>query len=220
MMREMQRGNDRAMQNIETIPGGFNHLRRMYTDIQEPMMDASLEQARSMQGQGGAAQSQYASLLEQNPPPQSAPNTSALPNPWLPASQQVPQSTAPATQPSQPGQQPQQPGQPQANPFASLFGAPPAGQADANPFAATGVPPATAANMLNDPFMRQMMQTLMSNPDFVEQMMTQNPQMRQMLEENPEMRARLRDPAFLQTLSDPNTLQAMMQFQSTLQQAG
>jgi len=43
MMREMQRNTDRAMQNIEMLPEGFNHLRRMYTNIQEPMMEASLE---------------------------------------------------------------------------------------------------------------------------------------------------------------------------------
>jgi len=67
VMREMQRGNDRAMQNIETIPEGFNHLRRMYTNIQEPMMD-SLDQART-QTSGTAPNNPYSSILENNPPP-------------------------------------------------------------------------------------------------------------------------------------------------------
>lgn len=29
---------------FQSLPGGFNALQRMYTDIQEPMMDAAQEQ--------------------------------------------------------------------------------------------------------------------------------------------------------------------------------
>lgn len=35
---------DRAMSNLESIPGGYNALRRMYTDYQEPMLNAAQEQ--------------------------------------------------------------------------------------------------------------------------------------------------------------------------------
>ena len=31
---------DRALANLETIPGGFNHLRRMYHTLQEPLDSA------------------------------------------------------------------------------------------------------------------------------------------------------------------------------------
>lgn len=31
---------DRALANLETIPGGFNHLRRMYHTLQEPLESA------------------------------------------------------------------------------------------------------------------------------------------------------------------------------------
>jgi ubiquilin len=41
MMREMQRTNDRQMSNIEAHPEGFNALRRMYEDVQEPMYEAA-----------------------------------------------------------------------------------------------------------------------------------------------------------------------------------
>ena len=32
------------MSNLESIPGGYNALRRMYQDIQEPMLNAAQEQ--------------------------------------------------------------------------------------------------------------------------------------------------------------------------------
>ena len=32
------------MSNLESIPGGYNALRRMYHDIQEPMLNAAQEQ--------------------------------------------------------------------------------------------------------------------------------------------------------------------------------
>lgn len=44
MMQEMMRNQDRALSNLESIPGGYNALRRMYTDIQEPMFSAAREQ--------------------------------------------------------------------------------------------------------------------------------------------------------------------------------
>lgn len=47
MMQEMMRNQDRALSNLESIPGGYNALRRMYTDIQEPMLNAAQEQVTS-----------------------------------------------------------------------------------------------------------------------------------------------------------------------------
>ncbi|XP_029633058.1 ubiquilin-2 isoform X3 [Octopus sinensis] len=43
MLQELMRTQDRAMSNLESIPGGFNALQRMYRDIQEPMMNAAQE---------------------------------------------------------------------------------------------------------------------------------------------------------------------------------
>jgi len=37
LMAEQMRSNDRAMSNISSMPGGFDALRRMYTDVQQPM---------------------------------------------------------------------------------------------------------------------------------------------------------------------------------------
>lgn len=55
MMQEMMRNQDRALSNLESIPGGYNALRRMYTDIQEPMLSAAQEQVNHcLQVSGGA----------------------------------------------------------------------------------------------------------------------------------------------------------------------
>ena len=42
MMQEMIRNYDRALSNLEAVPGGMNHLQRIFRDIQEPMMDAAI----------------------------------------------------------------------------------------------------------------------------------------------------------------------------------
>ena len=44
LMREMMRTNDRAMANLEMHPEGFSALRRIYTDIQEPLYNATAAQ--------------------------------------------------------------------------------------------------------------------------------------------------------------------------------
>lgn len=41
LMREMMRNTDRAMSNIESSPEGFNMLRRMYENVQEPFLNAT-----------------------------------------------------------------------------------------------------------------------------------------------------------------------------------
>ena len=53
MMQEMMRNQDRALSNLESIPGGYNALRRMYTDIQEPMFSAAREQVGPGAGEMG-----------------------------------------------------------------------------------------------------------------------------------------------------------------------
>ncbi|KAI9277474.1 hypothetical protein BY458DRAFT_505085 [Sporodiniella umbellata] len=111
LMREMQRNNDRALSNIEAIPGGFNHLRRMYSTIQEPM-----ESAMSPSGirSSEEANERLARQLNVESVPDNSLNTQALPNPWAPPPSQQQQTTRSNTTPSASTS-----GQ---NPFASLFG--------------------------------------------------------------------------------------------------
>merc|ERR1719421_1355263 len=48
MRAMMMRNVDRAMSNLETVPGGMDALRRLHNDIQDPLWDA-------MQGQDQGA---------------------------------------------------------------------------------------------------------------------------------------------------------------------
>jgi ubiquilin len=79
LMREMMRNTDRAMSNIESHPEGFNLLRQMYTNVQEPMMNAATQQAQAQL---------HPTPSQQNPTPTPSPspnpNTAPLPNPWAP----------------------------------------------------------------------------------------------------------------------------------------
>jgi hypothetical protein len=70
------------MGNIEAMPGGFNALRRMYEDVQEPMMRAA-EQAPA------APSAPVRQISPDNPFAQvfghaasAEPNNEPLPNPW------------------------------------------------------------------------------------------------------------------------------------------
>ncbi|CEP09423.1 hypothetical protein [Parasitella parasitica] len=78
LMREMQRNNDRALSNIEAIPGGFNHLRRMYNTFQSPMESAMNPNSSSDE----ANNQRLARALNVESLPENSLNTQALPNPW------------------------------------------------------------------------------------------------------------------------------------------
>lgn len=80
LMREMMRNNDRALANLETIPGGFNHLRRMYHTLQEPLESAGRHNDQSSE----AANQLLAQLLNVERPPEGRINCTPLPNPWVP----------------------------------------------------------------------------------------------------------------------------------------
>lgn len=107
LMREMQRNNDRALSNIEAIPGGFNHLRRMYNSVQGP-----LESAMGNNGAGSSdeANERLARELNVESVPENSLNTQALPNPWA-----APANTASNNHTNTSNTSP-------ANPFAAMGG--------------------------------------------------------------------------------------------------
>lgn len=87
IMREMMRNTDRAMNNIESSPEGFNMLRRMYQNVQEPLLNAS-----TMTGDDeyNIRSDEFPPLLparsgSENSNNSHAPNTNPLPNPWASA---------------------------------------------------------------------------------------------------------------------------------------
>lgn len=96
-MREHMRHSDRALSNLEAIPGGFNHLRRMYETIQEPLMNAATQGgaggdapdssnplAALFQGMGGQQQQQGGQGAVGAPAASTPENAAPMPNPWAP----------------------------------------------------------------------------------------------------------------------------------------
>lgn len=69
---EFARSADRAMNNIESLPGGFNALQQMYHDIEEPLMSATNETSNP-----------FLNLFTtQTSNRQGSENRDPLPNPW------------------------------------------------------------------------------------------------------------------------------------------
>uniref|UniRef100_A0A5F4WLD2 Ubiquilin 1 n=1 Tax=Callithrix jacchus TaxID=9483 RepID=A0A5F4WLD2_CALJA len=198
MMQEMMRNQDRALSNLESIPGGYNALRRMYTDIQEPMLSAAQEQF------GG---NPFASLVSntssgEGSQPSRTENRDPLPNPWAPQTSQS--SSASSGTVSTVG----------GTTGSAASGT--AGQTPASMFNTPGMQsllqqitenPQLMQNMLSAPYMRSMMQSLSQNPDLAAQMMLNNP----LFAGNPQLQEQMRQqlPTFLQQMQNPDTLSAM-----------
>jgi len=92
-MREMMRNSDRAMSNIEGMPGGFDALRRLYTDIQQPLHEATTNMTNAEEAGQNTANNPFSSFFPQAPTtqqqtnqttqqPTNNTNTNPLPNPW------------------------------------------------------------------------------------------------------------------------------------------
>ncbi|XP_061677620.1 ubiquilin-4 [Syngnathoides biaculeatus] len=227
MMQEMMRNQDRALSNLESIPGGYNALRRMYTDIQEPMFSAAREQF------GNNPFSALGGGSESGAQPSRTENREPLPNPWGPSN---------ASNPAESGG-----GGGGAGGTAGGQGAPAAGT---NPTVSNplGVNPSSLGNgmfnspgmqsllqqisenpqlmqnMLSAPYMRSMMQSLTQNPELASQVMMNNP----LFAGNPQLQEQFRSqlPIFLQQMQNPDALsvmtnpramQALMQIQQGLQ---
>lgn len=93
LMREMMRNTDRAMSNIESSPEGFNMLRRMYENVQEPFLNATTTGGNTpndsganpfaaLLGNQGVAPNNPSATGTETTPGSAAPNSNPLPNPW------------------------------------------------------------------------------------------------------------------------------------------
>ncbi|XP_038660808.1 ubiquilin-4 isoform X2 [Scyliorhinus canicula] len=212
MMQEMMRNQDRALSNLESIPGGYNALRRMYTDIQEPMLNAAQEQF------GGNPFASLVSNPDAGNQPSRTENRDPLPNPWapLPSSQSPTSTTTSGTtnQSTMPG-------------LGAGLGA------GSGMFNTPGMQsllqqitenPQLMQNMLSAPYMRSIMQSLSQNPDLAAQIMLNNPlfagnpqlqdQMRQQI---PNFLQQMQNPETLSAMSNPRAMQALLQIQQGLQ---
>ncbi|CAG0898763.1 unnamed protein product [Cyprideis torosa] len=196
IMQEMMRSNDRALNNIESFPGGFSALQRMFSEYHEPVMDAAQ-----------FARNPFASLSSDNDadrtenPQAGRENTEALPNPWSPGGGTAPNAanTGRSGVFNSPG-------------MASLME-----QLQANP--------ELMASMLQSPATQSMIRMLANNPELARSVMANNPlvannpelreQMTNML---PQMMNQLGNPVVQSFLTNPEALSAMMQIQRGLEQ--
>ncbi|KAF9326597.1 Ubiquilin-4 [Linnemannia elongata] len=194
LMKQALRNNDRALSNMEMIPGGFNHLRRMYHNVQEPM-----EASRSApQPSTDDLNERFAARLNADTRPNAGTlNNTALPNPWAPPPRRNNAAGSMGGFPGMPGMGGNGGGMGfnpfVGNPFAA-FGGPGAGagagatgagsnaaggaQTFQNPFAALmGSQGMGGGNQAANPFGFPPMG---NNPEMFQQMMQFNQMMRQM----------------------------------------
>uniref|UniRef100_A0A2I3RI61 Ubiquilin 2 n=1 Tax=Pan troglodytes TaxID=9598 RepID=A0A2I3RI61_PANTR len=192
MMQEMMRNQDLALSNLESIPGGYNALRRMYTDIQEPMLNAAQEQF----GGNPFASVGSSSSSGEGTQPSRTENRDPLPNPWAPP---------PATQSS-------------ATTSTTTSTGSGSGNSSSN---ATGNTVAAAnyvASIFSTPGMQSLLQQITENPQLIQNMLSA-PYMRSMMQslsQNPDL-AQMQNPDTLSAMSNPRAMQALMQIQQGLQ---
>lgn len=207
MLQELMRSNDRAISNLESIPGGYNALQRMYRDIQEPMLSAATEQF---------SRNPFAGLVENNStaanPQLGTENREPLPNPWSTGgggSREGGGGGGGSTSP-QPSTRPR-PGVLNNPPMASLLQ-----QMSENP--------SLVQNMLSAPYTQSMMQALAADPNIANAILADNP----LFQGNPQLQQQMRGmmPQFLQQLqnpeiqnlmSNPQALNAIMQIQQGME---
>ncbi|KAG6712145.1 hypothetical protein I3842_05G089600 [Carya illinoinensis] len=219
LMREMMRNTDRAMSNIESSPEGFNMLRRMYENVQEPFLNAT-----TMGGNTGndLSSNPFAALLGNQGGPQvrdgannpsttgsettsgiRSPNTNPLPNPWSNIAGGTQTTT---TRPNPTGD----------SRIPGITGLGGFGLPDME-HTLNGIPDAAQLNQfLQNPAVSQMMQSLLSNPQYMNQILNLNPQLRGMFDMNPQLRAMMQNPDLLRQLTNPDTIQQMLALQQSL----
>ncbi|XP_010935273.1 ubiquitin domain-containing protein DSK2a isoform X2 [Elaeis guineensis] len=207
IMREMMRNTDRAMSNIESSPEGFNMLRRMYETVQEPFLNAA-----TMAGGTGTdlGSNPFAALLGNQGATQARDSS---PNPLPTASETTTGSAAPNTNPL-------------PNPWSNARGAQttnsrsiPAnglGLSELERIAGSMADPSVINQIMQNPAMTHMMQSLLSNPQFMNQILALGPHLRSLVESNTQMREILQNPESLRQLTYPETLQQLLLLQQAL----
>ncbi|XP_075521028.1 ubiquitin domain-containing protein DSK2b-like isoform X2 [Primulina tabacum] len=212
LMREMMRNTDRAMSNIESSPEGFNMLRRMYENVQEPFLNAttmgvgvgtdvgSSPFAAFLRNQDGTQTREGSNSSNTGPEMASGttvPNTNPLPNPWSNSGSSQTDNAA-RTNPTDDARLPSIPGL--GHPGGLGLGIAELEQ--------MGMPNSSAfSRLLQNPAMAQMMQSFLSNPQYMDQILSLNPQLRTVLDMNPQLREMMQNPEIVRELTSPETIQ-------------
>nr|GEW37935.1 hypothetical protein [Tanacetum cinerariifolium] len=74
------------------------------------------------------------------------------------------------------------------------------------------------SQLMQNPAISQMMQSLLSDPQYMEQIIGQNPQLRSMFDSNPQLREMMQNPEVLRQLTSPEMMQQMMSLRQLLPQ--
>ncbi|XP_054809601.1 ubiquitin domain-containing protein DSK2b-like isoform X2 [Prosopis cineraria] len=214
IMREMMRNTDRAMSNIESSPEGFNMLRRMYANVQEPFLNATMMAGAgndisnpfaALSGtQGGQASNRstnFSSTSSEAIAGSPSPNTSPLPNPWTSTRAGGTQNN---TTRSTSG------GNAQAPTTLGLDLPEPEG------LAGTVLDSSLFAQLVQSPNISRMMQSIVSNPQAVNQILGVNAEQCGMPDLTPHLRQMMQNPEFLRLMSSPETFQHLLTFQQAL----
>jgi len=210
MLQELMRNQDRAMSNLESLPGGQNALQRMYRDIQEPMLNAAQEQFGSnpFQALGGNNAAPGTGTGTSQP---TGENSAPLPNPWG-GNPAAPNSTSTGTTGTN--------GSAGSATGSALFTSP----GMQSLLSQMTENPQLMQNMMNAPYTQNMMQSMAQNPDMAANIISSNPlfagnqpmqdQMRNMM---PAMLQQMQNPAVQGMMTNPESLQAIMQIQQGMQ---
>ncbi len=207
MLQELMRNQDRAMSNLESIPGswlyrvylmpqslddpffvlgGQSALQRMYRDIQEPMLNAAQEQFGSnpFQALSGSQQRQ------ENSDATAGENAAPMPNPWGGAATTSSGSSSTSTSTT-------------ASSGGAIFSSP--GMQSLLQQMAEN--PQLMSNMLNAPYTQSVMQTMTANPEMAATLVAGNP----LFADNPRLQEQLRAsmPQFLQQMQRPEVQNLM-----------
>ncbi|XP_064953880.1 ubiquitin domain-containing protein DSK2a-like isoform X1 [Musa acuminata AAA Group] len=217
LMRELMRNTDRAMSNIESSPEGFNMLRRMYETVQEPFLNATTGAGNlgndlernpfaALLGNLGAMQARdqtpNQSVTDSDATNETAaPNSNPLPNPWG--------RTAGGARTTNTRQAPVSDGR---SPAIAGLGGP--GLPELERMAGGMPDPSFLNQLLQNPAIMQMMQSLLSNPQFMNQVLNQ--QLGGSLGSNSQLRDMLQNPELIRQLTSPEMLQQLQSFQQSL----
>lgn len=208
MLQELMRTQDRALSNLESIPGGFSALQRMYRDVQEPFMNAASEEFSR-----NTFATPSESGGEQNPQ-QGQENRDPLPNPWG-GSTGTNQSDSLNGRPA-----PTSGSLPTGGTAGTLFN----GDTMNSMIQQMIENPQVMQGIINTPYFQSTLQAMTSNPSMANNLLSNNP----LIANNPELQSQFRSmmPAFLQQMSNPavqemttnpNVLSALDQIQRGLE---
>lgn len=205
MLQELMRSHDRALSNLESIPGGYSALRRMYRDIQEPMLAAAANERNPF-----AALVENSSNADAPNPQQGQENRDPLPNPWGPGQ----------TDPASTGTTPPAAGAGTGSTRGLLDT--PGMQSLASQMMEN---PTLMRNMLNAPYTRSVLEAMAADPSMASRVISANPFLRgnpqmqeQMTAMMPALIQQMQNPQMQNLVTNPDAMAAVMQIQQGMEQ--